>query len=406
MALREETMDIIKATAPVLAEHGTTITTVFYKKMFTENPELLNIFNKTNQSKGKQQEALANMVYQAAVHIDRLENIIDDVSLVAEKHRALNILPEHYPIVGKHLLFAIKEVLGDAATDEIMAAWEETYGVLANVFIEAEEKLYVQAEEAAGGWRGFKEFVLEKKVAESDVITSFYLKPKDESKVPSYVAGQYLTVRVKPEGAEHKQIRHYTLSTKPNEDYFRISVKKEDVFETNGVVSCHLHDHVHEGDTVEVSAPAGLFTLEEDDQAPIALVSGGVGITPMISMLDQLVAENSNRHVTFLHAAQNENLHAFHEDVQAMTDALENGKYVYGYDRAINPDGDQDFNGFISKDVLANIHQEGMVYYVVGPVPMMAHVANLLVELGIPKENIKYELFGPKEEIFKEVAYA
>lgn len=340
MALREETMDIIKATAPVLAEHGTTITTVFYKKMFTENPELLNIFNKTNQSKGKQQEALANMVYQAAVHIDRLENIIDDVSLVAEKHRALNILPEHYPIVGKHLLFAIKEVLGDAATDEIMAAWEETYGVLANVFIEAEEKLYVQAEEAAGGWRGFKEFVLEKKVAESDVITSFYLKPKDGSKVPSYVAGQYLTVRVKPEAAEHKQIRHYTLSTKPNEDYFRISVKKEDVFEPNGVVSCHLHDHVHEGDTVEVSAPAGLFTLEED-LAPIALVSGGVGITPMISMLDQLVAENSNRHVTFLHAAQNENLHAFHEDVQAMTDALENGKYVYGYDRAINPDGDQ-----------------------------------------------------------------
>src|SRR5699024_11250714 len=155
----------------------------------------------------------------------------------------------------------------------------------------------------------FKEFVLEKKVAESDVITSFYLKPKDESKVPSYVAGQYLTVRVKPEGAEHNQIRHYTLSTKSNEDYFRISVKNEDVFETNGVVSCHLHDHVHEGDTVEVSAPAGLFTLEEDDQAPIALVSGGVGITPMISMLDQLVAENSNRHVTFLHAAQRSEEH-------------------------------------------------------------------------------------------------
>src|SRR5699024_10022335 len=260
MALSKETMDIIKATAPVLAEHGTKITTVFYKNMFNENPELLNIFNKTNQSRGKQQEALANMVYQAAVNIDRLESIIKDVSLVAHKHRALNILPEHYPIVGKHLLEAIKEVLGDAATEDIIAAWAETYGVLADVFINAEEDLYKQAEQVDGGFRGFKDFKVVDKVEESDVITSFYLKPADGSTLPTYDAGQYLTVRVSPERSDFKQIRHYTLSTRPNNEFFRISVKKEADFTPNGVVSCHLHERVNVGDTIEVSAPAGLFT--------------------------------------------------------------------------------------------------------------------------------------------------
>lgn len=400
MALKKETMDIIKATAPVLAEHGTTITSVFYKNMFNNNPELLNIFNKTNQSRGKQQEALANMVYQAAANIDRLEDIIEDVSLVAQKHRALNILPEHYPIVGENLLVAIKEVLGDNATDDIMGAWEETYGVLAQVFIDAEEALYKEAEEKAGGWRGFKDFIVTEKIEESDVITSFYLKPADYSKVPTYEAGQYLTVRVTPEGSDHMQIRHYTLSTKPNNDYFRISVKKEADFTPNGVVSCHLHDHVNVGDTIEVSAPAGLFTLDQGDH-PITLISGGVGITPMISMLDQLAHDESSRDITFLHAAQHENVHAFHKDVQALVEKLDNAKYVYGYDNPIIEEGEQNFNGYINKDVLENIHQEDMVYYIVGPTPMMSAVASLLVEIGVDEDKIKYELFGPKEDIIK-----
>ncbi|HLQ72746.1 MAG TPA: NO-inducible flavohemoprotein [Bacillota bacterium] len=400
MALSKETMDIIKATAPVLAEHGTKITTVFYKNMFNENPELLNIFNKTNQSRGKQQEALANMVYQAAVNIDRLESIIKDVSLVAHKHRALNILPEHYPIVGKHLLEAIKEVLGDAATEDIIAAWAETYGVLADVFINAEEDLYKQAEQVDGGFRGFKDFKVVDKVEESDVITSFYLKPADGSTLPTYDAGQYLTVRVSPEGSDFKQIRHYTLSTRPNNEFFRISVKKEADFTPNGVVSCHLHERVNVGDTIEVSAPAGLFTLVEED-APVTFISGGVGITPMVSMLDELAHNKSSRDVTFLHAAQNEHVHAFHSDVREMLDSLENGTYIYGYDKSVVENSGHDFEGFISKEVLQDIHKEDMVYYIVGPAPMMAHVANLLIDLGAQEEQINYELFGPKEEIIK-----
>lgn len=403
MPLSTETMNIIKSTAPVLEEHGTTITTVFYKTMFENHPELLNIFNEANQKQGKQQLALANMVYAAAKNIDKLETLLDQVKLVAEKHRGLNVRPEHYPIVGKYLLIAIKEVLGDAATDEIMQAWEEAYGVIAQVFIDIETEMYKEAEEQDGGWSGFKDFVVVDKVKESDVITSFYLEAKDGESLPTYEAGQYLTIRVTMPEAEFMQIRHYTLSAVSNAKQYRISVKKEADRKPYGVVSTFLHEQVQIGDTIEASAPAGTFTLDEGEH-PVALISGGVGITPMLSMLESLAAKKSTREITFLHAAQNEAVHAFHLNVGEWTRHLPNARYVYGYDRPSNIEGEHHFTGFLSKDVLVDIIKPNTTYYIVGPVPFMEHVAHLLDELNVNKDQVRYELFGPAQDITKNMA--
>ena len=172
--LSQKTIDIIKSTVPVLEQHGVTITKTFYKNMFEKHPNLLNYFNRANQAKGRQQTALANTVYAAAAHIDNLQAIVPAVIQIAHKHRGLGILPEHYPIVGENLLGAIKEVLGDAATDEIINAWAEAYGVIADVFISVEEDLY-QAAEKNNGWRLFKPFKVAKKERENDVVTSLYL---------------------------------------------------------------------------------------------------------------------------------------------------------------------------------------------------------------------------------------
>ena len=184
--LKQQTIDIIKSTVPVLEVHGVEITKTFYANLFRDNPSLLNIFNHTNQVKGRQQTALANTVLAAAVHIDHLEAIVPAVVQIAHKHRSLGILPEHYEIVGIYLLKAIKEVLGDAATDEIIGAWAEAYGVIADVFISVEEDLYKQTENI-GGWRLFKEFKIVRKEMESDLITSFYLAPVDGEKLPNAV---------------------------------------------------------------------------------------------------------------------------------------------------------------------------------------------------------------------------
>lgn len=140
--LDQKTIDIIKSTVPVLKTHGVEITTTFYKNMFEKNPEVKPLFDMGRQSSGEQPKALAMSILASAQNIDNLPSIMPVVNKIAERHCNSNVKPEHYPIVGKHLLDAIKEVLGDAATDEIIDAWGKTYGVLAEVFIDVEKNLY------------------------------------------------------------------------------------------------------------------------------------------------------------------------------------------------------------------------------------------------------------------------
>jgi nitric oxide dioxygenase len=393
--LSQKTIEIVKSSVPVLAARGTEITKHFYKRMFENNPDLLNIFNHTNQEQGRQQTALANSLYAAAQYIDQLEAIVPAVTQICHKHVSLGIKKEHYSIVGENLLAAMKEVLGEAATDEFIQAWEEAYWVIANVFIEMEEELYKKAESQPGGWRDFKPFVVTEKVKESSVITSFYLKPKDGGPVPSFLPGQYITVRLKVNGDIYLSNRQYSLSDAPGKDYFRISVKREaEPNKPNGKVSNYLHDHIQVGDEIEISAPAGDFFLNVQDSTPVVLISGGVGLTPMMSMLNTIAKENPERSVAFIHAARNEEVHAFKKDVEELVEKLPNASKLFCYDQPKQPEN-ADMTGHITKDVLKDYVKDGADYYICGPAPFMKAMVTNLTELGVPAEKIHYEFFGP-----------
>jgi len=140
--LDQKTIEIIKSTVPVLKTHGVEITTHFYKTMFTNNPEVKPFFNMDKQASGEQPKALAMTVLAAAQNIDNLEALLPAVKKIGKRHVEVGILPEHYPIVGQNLLVAIKDVLGDAATDEIIEAWRKAYGVIADIFIQVEQEIY------------------------------------------------------------------------------------------------------------------------------------------------------------------------------------------------------------------------------------------------------------------------
>lgn len=386
--LTQQTMDIIKSTVPVLEVHGVTITKTFYKNLLGENPSLLNIFNQTNQAKGRQQDALANTVYAAAVHIEKLEAIIPVVKQIAEKHRSLGVLPEHYPIVGEYLLRAIKEVLGDAATDEIIEAWGQAYGVIADVFIQEEEALYVAAETQEGGFRGFKNFKVVKKVAENALITSFYLKPADGAPLPAYVPGQYITVHVVDPNEEYIANRQYSLSKSFDGESYRISVKRDAKNSPVGKASNYLHDHVQEGDELAISVPAGTFVYEETTK-PVTFIAGGVGITPLLSMYDNAAATNPAA-VKMIHSATHLNEHAFETELTNKALAKENVKYVQYA---------SDSQGILTKEYLGQqVDLTGDVY-VCGPVGFMQSVINELTELGMNRDQIHYEFFGPAMNI-------
>ncbi len=271
--LSQQTVQIVKSTVPVLQQRGTDITKRFYQMMFEGHPELLNVFNHANQKQGRQQTALANAVLAAAMHIDNLAAILPAVRQIAHKHRSLGILPEQYPIVGRYLLAAIQDVLGDAATDEILGAWAEAYGVIADAFIGVEREMYREAEEQSGGWTGFRAFRVARKVRESDVITSFYLMPEDGGSIASFQPGQYVSVKMEIPGETNTHIRQYSLSGAPNRPYYRISVKREDApGKPDGKVSVYLHQQIEEGDRVWLSAPAGEFILDREDGRPVVLI--------------------------------------------------------------------------------------------------------------------------------------
>ncbi|QGM81091.1 NO-inducible flavohemoprotein [Otariodibacter oris] len=380
--LDQQTKDIIKATIPVLEQHGTTITQTFYKNMFEAHPELLNIFNKTNQKQGHQPMALATTVLAAAKHIDNLADILPHVAQIGHKHRALEIKPEHYPIVGENLLKAIKEVLGDAATPEIIEAWGKTYGVIADIFIKVEKDMYDHS-----AWAGFKPFKVINKRAVSNNVVEFTVKP--DFTLPEIVAGQYITVRVQPKGEENLSLRHYSICSTDTSEGLKFAVKREGESDKKGLVSHYLHDQINIGDTLEFTAPAGDFLLVENEK-PLVLLSGGIGITPILAMLEAQVNKNPSRPIHWIHSCFNEKYHAFKAESELLlSKAQQATSHIVYTENANRIDGT-----FIKQ----HIPQDAEIY-LCGSISFMEGMLKLLTENGWEENNIHFEPFGPKMSI-------
>ncbi|WP_257281259.1 NO-inducible flavohemoprotein [Endozoicomonas sp. ISHI1] len=400
MNLSEKTICIVKATAPVMAECGEAITRHFYQRLFSHHPELLNIFNASHQKTGRQQAALAAAVYGYAAHIDNPGALSDAIQRIAHKHASFNVNPEHYPIVGEHLLAAVAHVLGDAATGEILEAWGEAYHFLANIFIEMEESIYQESEGQKGGWRGTRTFKVTRKVKESDLITSFYFEPVDGKPVADFKPGQYIGLYITPENSVNRCIRQYSLSDASNGKSYRISVKREGSGDIQGHISNYLHDHVQEGDAVELSPPAGDFFLDTRNQSPVVLLSGGVGVTPLLSMLNTLTASNISEPVRFVHSAINGSVHAFFDHVSTLAEQRDNIEQIVFYDQPEEGDQNYDHAGRTDLNLIREqIEIPGAHYYFCGPLGYMNMVNETLLGWGVPPANIHYEVFGPHKNI-------
>lgn len=403
--LTPEQTAIIKATVPALEAHGETITRTFYASMFAAHPELLNIFNPANQKTGRQARSLAASVLAYAAHIDHPERLGGMVGRIAHKHVSLEVLPEHYPIVGEHLLGAIASVLGDAATPEILDAWAAAYGQLAEIMIGVEGSMYTQAAEQPGGWRGFKPFRVTRKVQESGVIASLVLEPVDGQPLPPFRPGQYLSLKVRVPAQERDQIRQYSLSDAPNGRSYRIAVKRElapqtEPFAPGGLISNYLHDDIQEGDELLVHTPAGDFFLQDSDR-PVVLMSGGVGITPMLSMLNTLVASGSTRPVLFVHATLGASAHAFRKHVNEVARTQPNVRKLVYYTEVgagDRPGEHHDEAGLIRMETLRpHLPQGDAEYYYCGPEGFTRAVENILDRLNVPAERRFTETFGPSQ---------
>lgn len=380
---------IVKATVPLLESGGEALTTHFYRLLLRDYPQVAPLFNQAHQANGDQPRALANGILMYARHIDRLEQLGGLVSTIVNKHVALQILPEHYPMVGTSLLRAIREVLGAGiATDDVIAAWGAAYQQLADILIGAEQNMYDERANAVGGWRGARPFVVSRKVEESEEITSFYLTPQDGQPLLAFQPGQYIGLRVLIDGVEMR--RQYSLSAASNGRQYRISVKRE----AGGKVSNHLHQQVQENSVIELFPPSGEFTLNASDK-PLVLISGGVGITPMLAMLEAALA--SARPVVFIHAARHGGVHAFRHHLDRLAQQHPQLQRFVCYEQTRAQDPAPDATGMLSQEQLrrwmpASVDVDA---YFVGPRAFMQAIKRHLRQIGVPETQSRFEFFGP-----------
>jgi nitric oxide dioxygenase len=401
--LTQQTRDTVKATAPVLAQHGYDIIKHFYRSLLGSHPELKNVFNMRHQEHGQQQEALARAVYAYAANIDDPGSLKAVLEGIANKHASLGVLPEQYPIVGEHLLGAIKEVLGIAASADIMAAWAQAYGNLADILIAREHQLREHSAAETGGWTGWRAFTVSAKQPESDVITSFVLEPADGGPVADFEPGQYISLAIDVPRLGLQQIRQYSLSDAPNGRSYRISVKREAGADPSqqGYVSTLLHDQVQVGDTVRLAAPYGNFFIDVHAATPVVLISGGVGLTPMISMLNRVLepGPDMGRGIVFVHGARNSAVHAMKDHLRSTMARHPNFNAFVFYEQPLpqdQPGRDFDFPGLVDIDRIANaILLPDADYYICGPIPFMRLQHDALIAHGIEERRVHYEVFGP-----------
>ena len=398
--LSTRSAEVVKATLPVIGAAIDDITPVFYQRMFAAHPELeRDLFNRGNQAQGDQQRALAGAIaaYATLLVAEDGRDPLTVLARIAHKHASLGITEDQYPIVHEHLFAAIVEVLGDAVTPEVAAAWDEVYWHMAKSLVTIEKGLYAETGVADGDvWRTL---VVLRRLQESPDTVSFVLGTPDGSVLPQARPGQYVSVQVSlPDGA--RQIRQYSLTRAPEPSQWGISVKAVPATRTDdgpiipaGEVSNFLHHNLFEGDEITVSAPFGDLVIQ-DSADPLVLISAGIGITPIIGILHYLAGIESSREILVLHADRSPARHAHRQELKEIVGALPGATLHRWYeDLGVRPTRDVLRAGRVDLGAV-EIPADAQVY-LCGPLPFMEFVRSSLIGHQVAEADIHYEVFGP-----------
>lgn len=248
-------------------------------------------------------------------------------------------------------------------------------------------------------WQDWRNFVVIRKVKESEEITSFYLQPQDKGILPAFQPGQFLTIKLEIPGQTRPIIRTYSLSDyAESPTYYRLSIKREptpaglDVMP--GIASNFMHDQVHEGSIIPAKPPSGQFILDGQKSIPAVLISNGVGITPMISMAKAATRLNPNRPVWFVHGARDGRFHAFRDEVTTIAQQNPNLKLHFAYSRPRPEDeGHHHSMGYVNIALIQFLVMEEAEYFLCGSPPFLASLRQGFRDAGVPESQIFFEMF-------------
>ena len=254
------------------------------------------------------------------------------------------------------------------------------------------------------GWSGFRKFRVERKVAEADSTHSIYLVPHDGKSIPSFRPGQHLTFQFRVPGVDKPVVRCYSLSDAPGKSYYRCTIKKvpaprDQTQRLPGKASTYVNEVLQTGEILDVKSPRGSFFLDLDEDRPVVLIAGGIGITPMVSMLNALVNSGSRRRAVLFYGVNNGAGHSFKRELAALCASHSNLQQVVCYSSPRPEDvigRDYHVKGWVAPDLLKNsLRNTEYEFYLCGPPPFMDSLGKGLQTWGVPETSIHTEAFGP-----------
>ncbi len=368
--------EIITATLPLVGANIDAITQTFYRRLFDAHPALIrNLFNRGNQAQGAQQRALAASIATFATHLVNpdLPHPAELLSRIGHKHASLGVTADQYPIVHEHLFAAIVEVLGaDTVTAEVAEAWDRVYWIMAQTLIDLERALYAEAGVADGDV--YRRARVTGRVDDPSGAVLVTVSGVDTD----FSAGQYVSVGVTlPDGA--RQLRQYSLVNKAGDGELTFAVKPA------GEVSEWIRDNLRVGDQIDITVPFGDLPTPAPG-VPLVLISAGIGITPMLSILETL---DGDARVQVLHADRSADAHPLRERQRELLAKLPNATLDLWYEDG----GEEAHKGFLSLDGIDL--PEGAEVYLCGADGFVRAVRDQLLARGVTR--VHCELFSPND---------
>jgi len=321
---------------------------------------------------------LLNIIFSFVALVFLLGLVAYMLVLLANNSRILSISQEKVDLEGELLKAKIKSIM---------------------------DRRKIEAKQLNLSWNGFRKFKVVSKVEETSDITSFYLAPHDGKELPEFLPGQFLTFQIPVPTQPHPVIRCYSLSDSPfHPERYRVSIKRvlaprDNPSSPPGLISNYFHDSLNENDIVDVKAPSGHFHLSMAKKFPVVLLAGGVGITPLLSMLNAITEMGSQREVWFFLGVRNKKDHVMKEHLEMVARENENVRLRVFYSAPGETDVlDEDYHvkGRVNVENLKTIlPSSNFDYYICAPPPMVKDLRKDLADWGVPKKNIHFEAFGP-----------
>lgn len=407
--ISQKSLQTIHATLPAVAANLEKIVGNFYPRMLGGNPDLFQYFNKSNQLSKRQPSALIESIVAYVTHLDNLEAIAPAVDRIAHKHCALNVQPEHYPIVHDNLLASVAEILGEAVTPEVAEAWSEAVMALAGILIKREAELYKDRADAPGGWRGKREFIVDSVRTEGKDIVTLRLRSGDSKQVIAPLPGQYVSVVENPTEEKVFAPRHYTI-TNSGENWYEITPKRlvsECPVTTStapkcpyaGIMSSYLNTLKKE-DQINLYPPFGYVEFDVNVPHDCAVfITSGIGITPVVSLLK--AANDASIPVAFFHADSSSETHAFRNQLLESLKPEAHVQFFYSHPQAADTTLPHYAQGRMSAEGILSALKEkfssfdNVHFYLSSNPDLMIELSKGLKADGVPDANVHGLAFGP-----------